>query len=458
MILDKEYPATHSMSTAWYIVDEDGNVGIMDFDDNGPVPWMAQEDTCTEDLLCGHLLYRNDGVPFNLTESQINEMVGEPLKTIDDVFNAFDLLVKIDVDELDKFRNYCKSNGLSLGDAFVERMGIYSITPNKEKFLERLFDCKMVKAIYNNPDCWIDDEYDENTDQVVHSLEMKELSLPYYVYSQPYWTTRFLPKKVNTPKTPVKIDQIPESFRERIIKVPLKFSETNEFQIAEYCPCRTMGVNDSIVVDGCLYEKLPQTNNSDAFFLTNLLEDHPVTYCARHKDGKCRGLSCHIVFPNCFTTEPTVFRVFSPTAEIDYYEKAKADSVMLRSLCMSYVPCLPIGYNEWEDIKDGRNGHGTKKIVDFFMTVHPYFESKVKKFNPYVIISDKESAEVLKLKYEIGDHSIVINEQTYAFYLTDEMKERNEEILHLALMPYRGEKIPYKLSVEEVERLRKEEK
>lgn len=34
MITDKEYPATHSMATSWYCVDEDGNVGIFDIDDN----------------------------------------------------------------------------------------------------------------------------------------------------------------------------------------------------------------------------------------------------------------------------------------------------------------------------------------------------------------------------------------------------------------------------------------
>ena len=31
MLHDKEYPATHSMDTAWYIADEDGNVGWTDF-------------------------------------------------------------------------------------------------------------------------------------------------------------------------------------------------------------------------------------------------------------------------------------------------------------------------------------------------------------------------------------------------------------------------------------------
>ena len=38
MKIDKEYPATHSMDTAWYCVDEDGNVGIFQIDENGPVP------------------------------------------------------------------------------------------------------------------------------------------------------------------------------------------------------------------------------------------------------------------------------------------------------------------------------------------------------------------------------------------------------------------------------------
>lgn len=38
MITDKEYPATHSMATAWFAIDLDGNVGILDFNENGPVP------------------------------------------------------------------------------------------------------------------------------------------------------------------------------------------------------------------------------------------------------------------------------------------------------------------------------------------------------------------------------------------------------------------------------------
>ena len=50
MKIDKEYPATHSMSTAWYIVDDEGNIGIMDYNENGPVPWGIGENS-TMDLV-----------------------------------------------------------------------------------------------------------------------------------------------------------------------------------------------------------------------------------------------------------------------------------------------------------------------------------------------------------------------------------------------------------------------
>ena len=34
----KEFPATHSMSTEWFVVDEDGNIALFAFEEDGPVP------------------------------------------------------------------------------------------------------------------------------------------------------------------------------------------------------------------------------------------------------------------------------------------------------------------------------------------------------------------------------------------------------------------------------------
>ncbi|MBQ0004210.1 MAG: hypothetical protein KBT21_11815, partial [Treponema sp.] len=39
----KDFPATHSMSTEWFVVDEDGNIALFDFDEEGPVPVQIDE-------------------------------------------------------------------------------------------------------------------------------------------------------------------------------------------------------------------------------------------------------------------------------------------------------------------------------------------------------------------------------------------------------------------------------
>ena len=44
MITDKEYPATHSMSTAWYCVDEDGNVVEPEYDLDDDLIYLSRYD------------------------------------------------------------------------------------------------------------------------------------------------------------------------------------------------------------------------------------------------------------------------------------------------------------------------------------------------------------------------------------------------------------------------------
>ena len=50
MKTDKEYPATHSMCTAGYFVDEEDNVAIFSFDDNGPIPDTVDQDIWVNEL------------------------------------------------------------------------------------------------------------------------------------------------------------------------------------------------------------------------------------------------------------------------------------------------------------------------------------------------------------------------------------------------------------------------
>lgn len=68
---DKEYPATHSMATAWYMVDDEGNIGIMDYEDNGPVPFGVEESIPVYSLLFGYDDGISDIVNFDLTDEQV---------------------------------------------------------------------------------------------------------------------------------------------------------------------------------------------------------------------------------------------------------------------------------------------------------------------------------------------------------------------------------------------------
>ena len=78
MKTDKEYPATHSMSTACYVADEEGNEAIMNYNDNGPVPWYTEQ-TSIENLVFGHKKDDNiDFLPINLTDDQVLELIENP--------------------------------------------------------------------------------------------------------------------------------------------------------------------------------------------------------------------------------------------------------------------------------------------------------------------------------------------------------------------------------------------
>lgn len=80
MKIDKEYPATHSMSTSWYMVDDEGNVGIMQFDDNGPIPLGVRQDgSFANNLFLEKALIKMMSVArFNLTKSSLMSCWGTP--------------------------------------------------------------------------------------------------------------------------------------------------------------------------------------------------------------------------------------------------------------------------------------------------------------------------------------------------------------------------------------------
>lgn len=82
MKTDKEYPATHSMDTAWFVSDLDGNVAIFQFEEEGPGP-IPFTDLHTDELIpmLGEGKKGISVMPF--TKKQVEELKSglKPVKT-----------------------------------------------------------------------------------------------------------------------------------------------------------------------------------------------------------------------------------------------------------------------------------------------------------------------------------------------------------------------------------------
>ena len=127
MKTDKEYPATHSMSTAWYIVDEEGNVGILDFNENGPVP-KETEQTGIEDIMFGHEedWEKKQTLPIELSEQQIFEMLSDPRLPEDTDFNYF-TVVEISKEKESVFLELAKADDVDLINCISKDLGLYQV-------------------------------------------------------------------------------------------------------------------------------------------------------------------------------------------------------------------------------------------------------------------------------------------------------------------------------------------
>ena len=107
----KEFPATHSMDTEWFIADAEGNIALFDFDDDGPVPVKIADN----DDFWGELdeigVPDKDGInSFELTDEQANYMLRH-FKPISDFSteNEYDCLVQIKDDE-ESLKTFIRTN------------------------------------------------------------------------------------------------------------------------------------------------------------------------------------------------------------------------------------------------------------------------------------------------------------------------------------------------------------
>ena len=245
MITDKEYPATHSMETAWYCVDLEGNVAVFDIEDNGPVPDDSHREYCVNEVITDAFPQEGaDGIyDWPLTDDQIEFML-LPKRDKDKGwekkdygwrnFYWSDIVIQIDMNKYDillKAIALKKESVICLS----RELGFFALSLYDNKAAVELLQANnVIQAIYYFPTYFM--EIDD-----VEPSDTNSWPFPFYIFHQGYSPGYKAAVRVSVPKHPMKIDQLSPDVRKNIKTLPLKFSEEQCIQIAEYIPI--LGVN-----------------------------------------------------------------------------------------------------------------------------------------------------------------------------------------------------------------------
>ncbi len=461
MIKDKEYPATHSMSTAWYVADKDGNVAIINFEDNGPVPWGTEE-TDLEYLVFGHE-EKTTEVQIALTDDQIDELIENPHSPEEENMWYEYCVVQIDTTKEQEFLQLNGREDFTIEHCLSKRRGLYKIDAFSSydmhsnniiegSSLQKLIDNKIIVKVYTMKDLYIRNIW--SRDHVVYAKKFD--NIPYFVYAQPYCND-FLPERLNVPSNPIKLHQLPEDLRKRVPILPIRFCEQKNFQIAEWVPCIVS--RDVVeVVNGCEYSLLPLTNGTESFVLTELDAGDFMDYCSEKENYHCTECrlagNCHTFFSYQRTIRPTVVFIYSPFEEVDYEDKIKADVIFQNAVWLSFLNRVPYKTESYCNNRELKEMVRLPKLKELYLKNYRYLEDRIALFKPHVLILDDVSYDVLSQQYLVEGQNIIIRDIAYPFYMRNDIEKCRTEIEVLAQKPYRGEILPYIITKEEMSKLK----
>ena len=278
MKTDKEYPATHSMETAWYCVDEDGDVGIFQIEDNGPVPEGYNIGNEVERLFWYEFSSEDESMirDLPLTPEQIEPLLipkKEPERDWDKSYGTetnywwSSVIIKIFMNDLpileealklySKKRDYPGKRAVCISRS--EGLFMVDFSSNKKGVL-LLKERNVIKAVYNCADFWIEDPYDEG-DEVNEEYKL----YPVYLYRQDYWPYSSSAAKYVEPRFPLRITQLPKGIQSKVFKMPFKFKDTDNIQLAEHMPVKVSGCPE-YVFDGKLWSLLKLSDDTNGYY------------------------------------------------------------------------------------------------------------------------------------------------------------------------------------------------
>lgn len=455
---DREYPATHSMATSWFGIDKDGKVALIEFEDNGPVPYGCG-DQCACDLISDEMVsVRHDGIKdMNYTAEQAVELE-KILKVPEMDMLNWDCIVKVNPDYKEEFENICVENWDKdyCRDPYVvvcEGNCLYKVLFNewsdeiKEYLLKRGVITGVAEAEIDTDSSW--DE--ENKKWVFESEGIH--CYPYYFYQQPYSLDQ-LTEQTSVPRIPFMADQLDEKARSNALHFPISFSETPLLQIAEYfqIECHMTPERRYEGIRKIYSYLLPAQDGGKMRVRTEIIGYPECDRC-----GKCKLPNCDIYKTFGITQyglHPTVLLLTAPldlvkrdTCPEEYKELFSSRSNLMRIISIPVVPGIPAIRERYYYY-----GEELKKLIEqqdmkiWFSNCRDNFVESVGMIFPRVIIASVDADRIVREFFPIKDKEIAIGENTYPYYVLEQGTNHINEILHFSMLPYRGllpERITY---------------
>lgn len=443
MIIDKEFPATHSMSTSWFGIDKDGKVALLEFNENGPVPTQCLENNL-EDLVSTDFARIEDKVAYlNYSLEQASVLMSKLEFESPTVKNlAFDNILKIDTSRTKEFIRICRSRTLERWEkvyyhVISEELGVYLVDCDWDRDTKMYLIKSGIVQKLTSFDLWCTDEFNHEKGET--EFTPGTVGYPFYLYQQAYVVDELM-KLTYAPPFPMVEDPLPASITERAIRFPFSFNEHNRLQIAEYARCTSYSRNtkteeeDNRDVD---FEILPLENGNDGIFRSDIIGIPSCENCQKCVfEGAKRYYHFHT---SQYAIHPTVL-IFTAPEDMDeeYLIRERLSQILQYGLIQPITQGLPTSSKSWVTSFEVRKLTANQDYKVWFSNCKHNLEYSVSKLLPNAIIATDKALEYLASEYKISENKIEIESKDFPLFSLSEYDIHKDMIKSLAQQEYRG--------------------
>ena len=457
MITTKEYPATHSMSTSWFGIDKEGNVAILDFDDNGPVPTGVPE-TSPEGIIFEQMVDSTKDIPsLNFNDDQATEILKELVKYNgdEDIYcGIYSTIIQVDIERLEEFEALIIRGNEEAGSnldwktiVLNKKLGLYLVNTDawKEIRIEQLLRSGFIKnKLPYELSIWFNDKWDNEKNQCLY--EVIFFNLPFFAFKEPYWPD-FPMKRVYIPRHPFKADKLPKEALQKAFKFDFSFHEVENLQIACYFPYNMEPCADMEIIDGIDCNWLSINDKEEALLPETSIPPFrkEVLYSNNnfsYSEIKNSGI---IFYPSMATFYPKYIRL---TLCREYYYDTDLREVNGELARLPIISFYPMSEENVRKEKEALKSWRIKSEITYdqdvirnrFIIEKSIFEVNINLFRPYLLIMSNEAIRLLKEFYTITQNRIQIGEFDYQYVICDILRPDEISFEEWEELPYRGKK------------------